>query len=107
MADATSVQKKASRLRAVLLRRYPGIFVRVHFNDQVEDGHGTYKGWCIEFESADPDTLIRYKLSPMSGLNTRVPFVSAVLPESTLSSANMIQILDGLDSHHILRMFVP
>jgi hypothetical protein len=41
-----------------------------------------------------------------TGLNTRVPFVSAILPESTFAPANMIKVPDCRDSHYILRMFV-
>jgi hypothetical protein len=59
MADA------ASRLRDRLMRRYPGVIVEVGFNDHVADGHGTYKGWHISFESKDPNVLIRHKLAPL------------------------------------------
>lgn len=51
MADAKS------RLRDRLMRRYPGVIVDVQFNDHVEDGHGTYKGWFVSFESKDYNLL--------------------------------------------------
>jgi hypothetical protein len=38
--------------------------------------------------------------------HTCIPFVSAIFPETASTTANMLQILDRLDSHHILRVFV-
>src|SRR5271170_2700090 len=38
--------------------------------------------------------------------HTCIPFVSAIFPEASLTAANMIEVLDRLDSHQILRVFV-
>src|ERR1700675_2306709 len=66
MANAAWIQKTADRLRTALLRRYPGIYISVHFNDHVADGHGTYKGWCMSFESTDPGLLKKYGIAAES-----------------------------------------
>jgi hypothetical protein len=57
----TDTRVRGERLRSALLRRYPGLVIEVHFNDHVADGHGTYRGWCLSFESIDPNLLIKYK----------------------------------------------
>src|SRR5277367_944171 len=38
--------------------------------------------------------------------DTCIPFVSAILPETAFTAANRTEVLDRLDSHHILRVFV-
>jgi hypothetical protein len=62
--SAGSIEKRAKRLQRALTRRYPGLFIDVHFIDQVTEGHGTYRGWHISFESTDPSSLVKHRLTP-------------------------------------------
>lgn len=48
----------AYRLQA----RYPGLFVRVGWNDHVKQGFSSYRGWYISFEAEDPRVLVQHGL---------------------------------------------
>jgi hypothetical protein len=75
MADAASIQKTVNRLRSALQRRYPGVSVLAHFNDESESGRrsGAYQGWCVVF-AAEPAVLAHHKLVPGTARKERDMF---------------------------------
>ena len=48
------ITARRKRLRASLVRRYPGVGIGVHYNDGQQGG---YKGWCLAFGHADLQVL--------------------------------------------------
>ena len=65
----SNVTLRAEILTRRLMKRYRGVKVDVRFNDHPAGGHGTYRGWCVSFESPDPNVLVRHRLAPILDAN--------------------------------------